>query len=71
MTAIDRDSRLFLSHKEGPRDSDNSEALFLDIEKKRDIDSSLPIFVSDDWGAFDLTRIPIPPYNAVFPIAVQ
>lgn len=53
MTAIDRDSRLFISHKEGPRDSDNSEALFMDIEKKRDIDSPLPIFVSDDWDPFE------------------
>jgi hypothetical protein len=53
LTAIDRDTRLFISHKEGPRDANNSEVLFQDIEDKRDKNSPLPVFVSDNWDPFE------------------
>lgn len=53
MTAIDRDTRLFISHKEGPRDANNSAILFQDIENKRVNDSPLPVFVSDNWDPFE------------------
>lgn len=52
LTAIDADSRLFISHQEYLRDADTAERLFLDIEKRRDINTAIPAFTSDEWNAF-------------------
>ena len=68
---MDRDTRLLISHKEGPRDADTSEALFRDIEDKRNKDSPLPVYVSDNWDPFEegllrvYSRIEIPEYCGI------
>lgn len=53
LTAIKTDTRLFLSHHEGSRTTDDSIALFRDVEKRRSIHSPIPVFTSDDWDAFE------------------
>ena len=44
-------SRLLLSHIEGKRTTEDYTALFYDVEQKRLFQSSLPVFVSDNWDA--------------------
>jgi len=62
---------LLISHKEGPRDADTSEALFRDIEDKRNKDSPLPVYVSDNWDPFEegllrvYSRVEIPEYCGI------
>lgn len=53
LTAIKTDTRLFLSHHEGSRTTDDAIALFRDVEKRRSIHSPIPVFTSDDWDAFE------------------
>ena len=53
MTAIKPDTRLFLSHCEGKRTAEDCTRLFSDIEKRRAIDSPIPVFTSDNWDPFE------------------
>ena len=52
LTAIHAESRLLICHHEGGRTTEDTTALFKDLEQKRAIGSPLPVFVSDDWDAF-------------------
>ncbi|HAW59301.1 MAG TPA: hypothetical protein DCX03_09890 [Bacteroidales bacterium] len=53
LTAIKPDTRLFLSHCEGKRTAEDCIRLFSDIEKRRAIDSPIPVFTSDNWDPFE------------------
>jgi len=44
-------TRLLFSHIEGRRTAEDYTALFYDVEQKRLFQSSLPVFVSDNWDA--------------------
>ncbi len=65
------DTRLFISHHEGDRTADDSTELFEDIERKRNPDSQIPLFMSDDWDPFEEALLRIygnleqPPYKGV------
>lgn len=47
------DTRLFISHHEGDRTSEDATELFEDIERKRNPDSQIPLFISDEWDPFE------------------
>jgi len=53
LTAIVSDTRLFLFHHEGKRSAEDARKLFSEIEKMQDASSPVPVFVSDDWDAFE------------------
>jgi hypothetical protein len=53
LTAIISDTRLFLIHHEGKRNAEDAIKLFGELEKMRNASSSIPIFISDDWDAFE------------------
>jgi len=53
LTAIKPDTRLFLSHHEGKRTACDCIELFGDIERRRAIDSPIPVFTSDNWDPFE------------------
>lgn len=53
LTAIKSDTRLFLFHHEGKRSTEYAIELFTEIEKMRSASSPIPVFVSDDWDAFE------------------
>lgn len=53
LTAIKPDTRLFLCHCEGKRTADDCIRLFRDIERRRAIDSPIPVFTSDNWDPFE------------------
>ena len=42
-------TRVFLSHIEGTRTTEDYVALFSDVERKRQFQSLLPVFTSDNW----------------------
>jgi hypothetical protein len=42
-----------LSHYEGKRTAEDCIKLFTDIEKRRAIDSPIPVFTSDNWDPFE------------------
>ena len=46
------DTRLFISHHEGDRTSEDAAELFEDIERKRNPDSQIPLYISDEWDPF-------------------
>lgn len=48
-TAMKPGTRVFLSHIEGTRTTEDYTALFSDIEQKRRLQSPLPVFTSDNW----------------------
>lgn len=48
LTAIKADTRLLLSHHEGGRTVEDAIALFSNVERKRSLNSPLPVFTSDD-----------------------
>ena len=52
LTIINSESRLLICHHEGSRSVEDATALFRDLEQKRAVGSSLPVFVSDDWDPF-------------------
>jgi len=45
--------RLFLSHHEGKRTAYDCVELFNDVERRRSIDSPIPVFTSDNWDLFE------------------
>jgi IS1 family transposase len=53
LTAIKTDTRLFISHHEGSRTTQDAIALFQDVERRRAIHSPIPVFTSDNWDAFE------------------
>jgi IS1 family transposase len=53
LTAMKPDTRLFISHHEGKRTSGDAQELFRDVERKRSISSSIPVFTSDNWSPFE------------------
>jgi hypothetical protein len=53
LTAMKPYTRLFFSHHEGKRTAEDSKELFKNIERKRAIDSPIPVFTSDNWTPFE------------------
>lgn len=53
LTAIKPDTRLFLGHHEGKRTTNDCIELFCDVERRRAIDSPIPVFTSDNWDPFE------------------
>jgi len=54
LTAMESDTKLFISHHEGGRSTDDATELFNDLESKRSNTSPIPLFTSDDWDPFEL-----------------
>jgi len=60
-----------ISHHEGGRTADDATELFNDIERKRNPDSQVPLFISDDWDAFEEGLLNVygkaqqPPYKGI------
>lgn len=48
LTAMNVDSRLFISHHEGGRSIDDAIELFMDVDEKRGKNSQIPVFTSDN-----------------------
>ena len=53
LTAMSVESRLFISHHEGGRSIDDAIELFMDVDEKRDVNSPIPVFTSDNWDAYE------------------
>jgi len=53
LTAIKSDTRLLLFHHEGKSSTEDAIELFNGVENMRDASSPIPVFTSDDWGAFE------------------
>jgi IS1 family transposase len=68
---MEANTRLFISHHEGGRTTEDTTELFEDLERKRNHDSQIPLFISDDWDAFEEALLNIygqveqPPYTGV------
>jgi len=54
LTAMESDTKLFISHHEGERSTDDATELLNDLESKRSNSSPIPLFTSDDWDPFKL-----------------
>ncbi|MDY0386817.1 MAG: IS1 family transposase [Methanolobus sp.] len=71
LTAIKSDTRLFLFHHEGKRSVEDATRLFGEIEKMPNASSAIPIFISDDWDAFEeglvnvYGQIELPQYKGI------
>jgi hypothetical protein len=71
LTAMKVESRLFISHHEGGRSTDDAIELFRDLERRRDIRSPIPVFTSDEWDAFEEGLVNVygtlerPPYKGI------
>ena len=71
LTAMESDTKLFISHHEGRRSTDDATELFSDLESKRSNTSPIPLFTSDDWDPFELALLNIygsleqPPYCGI------
>lgn len=46
-------TRLLISHYEGDRTSDDYTMLIEDVERKRNINTPIPIYISDNWDAIE------------------
>jgi hypothetical protein len=44
---------LFKNHYEGERNIEDAIGLFGDVERRRAIDSPIPVFISDNWDPFE------------------
>jgi hypothetical protein len=53
LTAMKTDTRLFISHHEGGRTTEDAIDLFQDVERRRSIQSPIPVFTSDNWDSFE------------------
>lgn len=68
---MEANTRLFISHHEGGRTTEDAIELFEDLERKRNPDSQIPLFISDDWDAFEEALLYVygqveqPPYVGV------
>jgi hypothetical protein len=47
------DTRLFISHHEGDRTTEDAIDLFQDVERRRSNQSLIPVFTSDNWDSFE------------------
>jgi hypothetical protein len=62
---------LFLFHHEGKRSAEDAIDLFTEVEKMRSASSPLPVFISDDWDAFEeglvnvYGKIELPQYKGI------
>jgi len=62
---------LLLCHHEGKRSTEDAIELFAGIEKMRSASSSIPVFTSDDWDAFEegllniYGKIELPQYKGI------
>ena len=71
LTAMKTDTRLFLSHHEGDRTTEDAIDLFRDVERRRSIHSMIPVFTSDNWDSFEEGLINVygflerPPYAGI------
>jgi IS1 family transposase len=71
LTALKSDTRLFISHHEGGRTTEDAIALFGEVEKKRSIHSPIPVFTTDNWDAFEeglvnvYGSLELPPYKGL------
>ena len=71
LMAIKTDTRLFIAHHDGGRTTKDAIGLFQIVEQRRDPDSPIPIFISDDWGPFEEGLLAVygiletPPYKRV------
>ena len=71
LTAMESDTKLFISHHEGGRSTDDATELFNDLESKRSNSSPIPLFTSDDWDPFELGLLNVygslekPPYCGI------
>jgi IS1 family transposase len=54
LTAMESNTKLFISHHEGGRSTDDATELFNDLESKRSNTSPIPLFTSDDRDPFKL-----------------
>lgn len=53
LTAIKSEARLFLFHHEGKRSTEDAIELFTETEEMRNESSPIPVFISDNWEAFE------------------
>ena len=53
LTATKSDTRLFLCHHEGSRNSEDAMELFAMVEQMRSKSSLTPVFTSDDCDSFE------------------
>ncbi|MBC2708751.1 MAG: hypothetical protein HF977_13740 [ANME-2 cluster archaeon] len=71
LTAMESNTKLFISHHEGGRSTDDATKLFNDLESKRSNTSPIPLFTSDDWDPFKLGLLNVygsleqPPYCGI------
>ncbi len=71
LTAIKTDTRLFIAHHDGGRTTKDAIGLFQIVEQRRDHDSPIPVFVSDDWDPFEEGLLAVygvletPPYKGI------
>lgn len=71
LTAVKSDTRLFLFHHEGKRSTNDAINLFTEVEKMRNASSPIPVFISDDWDAFEeglvnvYGKIELPQYKGI------
>ncbi len=71
LTAITSQTKLFLSHHEGGRSTEDAIELFNDVERKRSLNSEIPVFTSDNWDPFEEGLLNIygilefPPYKGI------
>ena len=62
---------MFLFHHEGKRSAEDAIDLFTEVEKMRSASSPLPVFISDDWDAFEeglvnvYGKIELPQYKGI------
>jgi IS1 family transposase len=52
VVAQEAKTKLIISHHEGARDFEDSVELISDVERRRDKNTELPIFTTDDWDPY-------------------
>jgi hypothetical protein len=68
---MEADTRVFISHYEGKRTADDAIELFTDLERKRNPDGQIPLFISDEWDPFEEALLNVygkaqqPPYKGI------
>jgi hypothetical protein len=71
LTAMESDTKLFISHHEGGRSADDATELFIDLESRCSTTSPIPLFASDDWDPFEIGLLNVygsleqPPYCGI------
>jgi len=56
---MESDTKLFISHHEGGRSTDDATELFSYLESKRSNTTPIPLFTSDDWDPFKAALLPV------------